>query len=166
MLTIKEVDESNKFIARKLLTEYGAFLFEELKLMAGNETFFKELETFPDKKYQKPDGAFFIAYKDDVPIGCAGLKRFQDKDCELKRMYIQPGERGKGYGLMLTDQLLRIAHEMGFERVLLDTNLEMPAAVQTYLKAGFVKIAAYCENDNLHPVFMQYKFDKIISPHQ
>lgn len=158
MLLLREVNEDNKFIARKLLTEYGLYLFDELKLMAGSETFFKELKTFPDKKYQQPDGAFYMAYHGDIPIGCAGLKRFDQQSCELKRMYVQPAFRGMGFGVELTKLVLKEANKLGFDRVLLDTNLEMPAAVQVYLKAGFKEIPPYCENDNAHPVFMEYRF--------
>lgn len=158
MLLLKEVNDENRFVARKLLTEYGLYLFDELKLMAGSDTFFKELKTFPDKKYQDPEGAFYVAYQRDIPIGCAGIKRFDKQSCELKRMYIQPQFRGLGYGVQLTKLILRKANSMRFARVLLDTNLEMPAAVQVYLKAGFKEIPPYCENDNAHPVFMEYIF--------
>jgi len=158
MLTIVPVNEGNKLIARQLLSEYGIYLFEDLKLMAGSDTFFKELKTFPDEKYQFPNGEFFLAYMNEQAIGCAGLKRFDDFSCELKRMYIRPAFRGQGFGIMLTDLLLEAAKQLAFRKVLLDTNLEMPAAIKTYLKAGFKEIPAYCGNDNDHPIFMEYQF--------
>jgi hypothetical protein len=32
----------------------------------------------------------------------------------------------------------------------------MPAALNAYIKAGFVEILPYCENENQNPVFLAY----------
>ena len=150
-----EVNDNNKIIARELLTGYGHYLFDELKLMAGNDTFFKELEKFPDAKYKSPNGAFFIIYDDEDPIGCVGLKRFNGSSCELKRMYIKEQFRGRGFAKTIINFIADAAALLGYEQILLDTNVEMPAAVNAYLKAGFIKIPAYCENENPNPVFLR-----------
>jgi GNAT superfamily N-acetyltransferase len=152
-ITFIEVNNENVTIARTLLAEYGNYLFDELKLMCGNDTFFKELDKFPDDKYKSPAGAFFIIYYDKLPIGCVGLKGFDEKTCELKRMYIKEQFRGRGFAKTVIEFILGQAKLLGYKRVLLDTNAEMPAAVQAYLKAGFVKIPAYCENESPNPLF-------------
>jgi len=155
-LTFVEINEENKFIAKELLAGYGSYLFDELNLIAGKELFFKELDKFPDSKYQSPKGAFFIIYKDEIPIGCAGLKGFDDNACELKRMYIKKNFRGNGFAKIATKFLLDKAKLLGYKKVLLDTNIEMPAALKAYINAGFVEIPPYCENENLNPVFLAY----------
>jgi GNAT superfamily N-acetyltransferase len=155
-LTLVEVNDKNKFIARQLLTEYGRYLFDELNLKAGKESFFMELDKFPDIKYKSPNGAFFIIYKDEFPIGCAGLKRFDYNVCELKRMYIIDKFRGKGFAKTVIKFLLDKAKLLGYKKILLDTNIEMPAALNAYIKAGFVEIPPYCENENQNPVFLAY----------
>jgi GNAT superfamily N-acetyltransferase len=149
-----EVNDNNKIVARELLAGYGHYLFDELKLMAGNDSFFTELEKFPDAKYKSPNGAFFIIYDDENPIGCVGLKRFDSNSCELKRMYIKEEFRGRGFGKTIVKFIADIALRLGYEQILLDTNVEMPAAVNAYLKAGFIEIPAYCENENPNPVFL------------
>ncbi len=78
-LLVEEVNDGNLLKARRLLTNYGHYLFDDLKLMAGHETFFKELEHFPDHKYKQPDGIFLIAR--DLrgrAVGCGGIKRVND----------------------------------------------------------------------------------------
>ncbi len=149
-----EVSDNNKNIARKLLTGYGHYLFDELKLMAGNDSFFIELKKFPDVKYKSPNGAFFIIYFGESPIGCVGLKRFDSRSCELKRMYIKEEFRGRGFAKTVINFIADAATRLGYEQILLDTNVEMPAAVSAYLKAGFIEIPAYCENENPSPVFL------------
>ena len=155
-LTFQTVNEENKFIARSLLSEYGHYLFNDLKLMAGNESFFRELEKFPDEKYKSPDGAFYVVNYDGEPIGCAGLKRFDGTSCELKRMYIKDGFWGKGFAKTLIKFIVDEAKLLGYKKILLDTNIEMPAAVSAYRKAGFVEIPPYCENENENPVFFEF----------
>jgi len=155
-ITFSEVDEENKLIARELVAEYGHYLFNELKLMAGHDTFFKELANFPDDKYKLPVGGFFVVYADGDAIGCLGLKKFDQTSCELKRMYIREQLRGRGFAKELVKFSINEARALGYKRMLLDTNKEMPAAVKAYLAAGFVEIPAYCDNDGPNPMFFAY----------
>jgi GNAT superfamily N-acetyltransferase len=152
------VNKNNKLLASELLAEYGYYLFEELKLMAGNENFFEELEKFPDSKYRPPHGAFYIIYNHKTPIGCVGLKRFDEDSCELKRMYIREQFRGKGFAKTILAFALDKANLQGYKKVLLDTHLTMAAAVKAYIRAGFVEIPQYCANENPNPVFLAYTF--------
>lgn len=155
-LHISEVNNQNKAATRELLAEYGHYLFDELKLMAGSESFFKELKTFPDEKYQKPSGAFYIVCFEDKPIGCLGFKRWSPDECELKRMYIREEFRGRGFSYPMITFILKEAKEAGYKKMLLDTNVEMEAAHKAYLNAGFTAIPPYCDNENANPVFLSY----------
>src|SRR5438876_673817 len=47
------------------------------------------------------DGAFVLAYLDDVAIGCGAVRRLNDATAELKRMYVAPPFRGRGVGRAL-----------------------------------------------------------------
>ncbi|MDP9048409.1 MAG: GNAT family N-acetyltransferase [Bacteroidota bacterium] len=153
-----EVTGKNKLIARQLLTEYGHYLFDELKLMAGHESFFAELKKFPEDKYKPPGGAFFIVYSGKAPIGCVGLKKWDNESCELKRMYIREEFRGKGYARTVIKIMTEQARQLGYTRMLLDTHAKMEAAVTAYRKAGFVEIPQYCENENADPLFFSLSF--------
>jgi len=156
-LVICDVNESNQTATQVLVAEYGNYLFGELKLMAGSESFLKELEKFPDYKYKKPDGAFYLVSLGDTPIGCLGFKRWSETECELKRMYIKEEYRGRGFAAQLIAFILKEAAKAGYRRMLLDTNVEMAAAHKAYLNAGFKIIPPYCENENSNPVFLAYE---------
>lgn len=46
-----------------------------------------------------------LAYADEKPIGCAGLKRYSDRDVEIKRVWVEPEWRGKHIATSLMDLL-------------------------------------------------------------
>ncbi len=141
--------------AKSLLKEYGQYMYEELGLIAGKETFFKELEEFPTNNYLTPTGIFFIAKTGDTVVGCGGIKKLSTDSCEIKRLFVRNSFRGKGIGKLLCDSLFEWGRKNGYRRMLLDTNIEMKEAVLLYRKYGFKEIQPYCINENTHPVFME-----------
>jgi hypothetical protein len=76
--------------ARGLLNEYGHYMYRELGLIAGKESFFKELENFPGRNYLMPSGIFIVGRVGDMAVGCVGIKKFDEDSCEMKRMYTRP----------------------------------------------------------------------------
>jgi GNAT superfamily N-acetyltransferase len=142
--------------ARELLKEYGYYMYEELGLIAGKESFFRELTNFPGPNYLMPSGIFIVARAGDMAAGCVGIKKFDEESCEMKRMYIRPAYRGRGMGRLLCNYVIDWCRKSMYRRILLDTNAEMKEAVFLYRKCGFIEIAPYCLNENDHPVFMEY----------
>src|SRR5215471_9565079 len=51
------------------------------------------------------DGAFLIAYLDDLAVGCGAVRRLDEAVAELKRMYVDPSVRGRGVGRCLLEAL-------------------------------------------------------------
>lgn len=93
-----------------------------------------------------PAGAFLVARAGAEPIGCGGLKRLDDETCEIKRMYLVPGWRGKGLSRALLDALEDCARELDYVRVRLDTGDRQPAARALYDDAGYRPIPDYNGN--------------------
>jgi len=141
---------------KKMLREYGNYMYGDLNLIAGKENFFKELEHFPGNGYRPPLGTFVVAKSGNCVIGCVAIKKFEKNSCEMKRMFIRPGFRGEGIGGFLCNFAIKWSLKSGYRRILLDTNLEMQEAVRLYYKCGFREIEPYCINENDHPVFMGY----------
>ena len=141
---------------KELLNEYGNYMYVDLKLIAGKERFFKELENFPGSGYLPPSGTFIVARVGDMVAGCVGIKRFDKESCEMKRLYIRSCYRGRGIGQLLCNYVIGWCQKAMYRRILLDSNAEMKEAVSLYLKCGFIEIAPYCINENSHPVFMEY----------
>ncbi|HSD43784.1 MAG TPA: GNAT family N-acetyltransferase [Burkholderiales bacterium] len=136
--------------ARALFLEYAAWLQEDLCFQGFEE----ELATLPGR-YAPPDGRLFLACRDDTAIGCVALRRFDAESGEVKRLYVEPGDRGHGVAHALTAAVIQAAREIGYRRLVLDTLDRMTAARQLYAGAGFREIPAYYETPICGTRFME-----------
>jgi ribosomal protein S18 acetylase RimI-like enzyme len=160
MLIIKELKDLNKNeinSLRMLLMDYGHYMYAELQLISGKDSYSSEMSAFPAPKHSDADSAFLLALYNDVPAGCVGLRKFNPDSCEMKRMYVNPIFRGLKIGEKLCEEIINVAKMLGYKKMLLDTNKEMNAAVDLYLKFDFVEIPPYCVNENQNPVFLEKK---------
>jgi len=107
------------------------------------------------KKYGRPDGRTYILLVDGKAAGCAALSRFDGRCCELKRLYVRPGYRGRHLSRVLCDQIIRDAREIGYQRMRLDTFPFMKSAIRLYEGYGFYPIERYNDNPAENAVFME-----------
>ncbi len=84
-----------------------------------------------------------VVYENDAPVGCGAFKPFEVNTVEIKRMYVLPEARGKGYGSILLKALEDWAAELGHTRSLLETGLRQPEAIALYQKSGYLRIENY-----------------------
>ena len=70
-------------------------------------------------------------------LGCVGLLPVDATTCELRKMYLTPDVRGRGLGRCLLDHALARARELGFRRVVLETNTVLVEAIALYRSQGF-----------------------------
>ncbi|KAK6339783.1 hypothetical protein TWF718_009177 [Orbilia javanica] len=82
------------------------------------------------------------------------------KKCEMKRLYTLPSTRGRGVGKALIGEVVRVAVELGYDEMYLDTLGSMKAALGAYEKVGFVRTKAYYHNPNEEVVFLVKKLRK------
>jgi DNA-binding MarR family transcriptional regulator/GNAT superfamily N-acetyltransferase len=98
----------------------------------------------PDpERYRSPDGAFLIAWSEDLPIGCVSLRRLGPKLAEVKRLWVHPHARGQGLGLRLMRAIEARARDLGYTHANLDSNTGLAAAVALYRSDGWSEIAPY-----------------------
>ena len=141
-IEIKMAQTATDFLAAKeLILEYVAWLDIDLSF----QNFDKEMEGLP-QMYSPKDGGLFIAYINKEAVGIAGIRRFNEEDCEVKRMYVRPNSRGLGIGQLLLKQCLDTARKLQYKSVKLDTADFMKSAIKLYTDHGFVEIAAYRHN--------------------
>lgn len=88
-------------------------------------------------KYAEPDGRLLLAWRHDAVVGCAALRRVDGVSCELKRVYVRPGARGKGIGRHLVEQMIREASRERYTSMCLDVLPEFLAAQRLYESLGF-----------------------------
>ncbi len=90
-------------------------------------------------------GAFFIAWLDEVGVGCGAVRRLDENTAELKRMYVDPQVRGQGVGRALVESLEREARALGVTRVVLETGTRLAPAIRMYEGLGYVRIPLFGE---------------------
>lgn len=84
--------------------------------------------------------AFFVAYVDDLPAACGGLRQLDDTHAEIKRMFADPSHRGRGAATAIVRELERYGRERGWSRLVLETGDRQPDAMRFYEREGFTRI--------------------------
>ena len=83
-------------------------------LIAGDRSFQKYLDIqhydeeikHLEAKYGTPFGRLYLAYCDEELAGCIGLRKIDEQNCEMKRLYVRPKFRGKQIGNQLVSKVI------------------------------------------------------------
>jgi GNAT superfamily N-acetyltransferase len=100
------------------------------------------------------DGGAFVAYIDEHPAGCIGLRPGHNNSAEMKRLFVRDAARGMGAGRKLAERVIELARSRGAARIILDTLPSMASAQTLYHQLGFVPCAPYYETPAQGTVFM------------
>lgn len=114
----------------------------------------EELEHL-DIKYGLPNGRLYIAYYDKKLAGCIGLRKIDEWNCEMKRLYVRPAFRRKNIGSKLIQQILKDAKEIGYSHMLLDTLPFLKSAIHMYKVYGFYEISSYNDSPMNTSIYMK-----------
>jgi len=133
MLTLQRTNSKNPdFI--KLVAELDADLGER----DGDEhAFYHQFNSIDGLNHT------IVLYRDEIPVGCGAIKAFDNNSMEVKRMYVPPSERGKGYATKVLKALEKWAAELGNSRCILETGKRQPEAIALYEKNGYQRIPNY-----------------------
>jgi len=98
-------------------------------------------------EFDPPVGGFFVAYRDEEPVGCAGWRSHVDAEsgtadgvAELKRMFVVPEARGTGVATELLAAVEHAAAGRGRTRMILECGTLQPEAIALYEKVGYARI--------------------------
>jgi len=137
--------------ARELFLEYA----QSLGFSLCFQNFDQELAGLPGD-YAPPEGRLLLAEYEGQVVGCVALHKLEPGICEMKRLYLRPQARGKGFGRILADRIITEARHIGYPRIRLDTvEPVMKDAVAMYRKLGFKEIAPYCANPISGVIYME-----------
>jgi len=137
--------------ARELFLEYG----QSLGFSLCFQNLDKELAGLPGD-YAPPEGRLLVAECEGQLAGCVTLHRLEPAICEMKRLYVRPQFRGKGFGRALAERIVAEGRQIGYQRMRLDTvEPLMKDAVAMYRKLGFKEIAPYRSNPIAGAMYME-----------
>lgn len=85
-------------------------------------------------------GLFDVLETEDDIIGTVGLLPLGGGVCELRKMYLKQGYRGRGLGKRLLKHATARAKELGFTRIELQTARVLEEAIGLYEKFGFTPV--------------------------
>jgi GNAT superfamily N-acetyltransferase len=136
------VDDGPGAILAQAMREEIAVMYDGLELDGASMPKAGSAELSP------PGGAFLVGWHGDQPVCCGGVKRLDERVCEIKKMYVVPALRGKGIARRLLGALEDRARGLGYERARLDTGPKQLSARGLYESEGYVEI----EDFNGNPV--------------
>jgi GNAT superfamily N-acetyltransferase len=148
---VLEARSEGEFAAARLLFEEYA---QQLGIDLCFQHFATELEQMAHM-YGPPDGCLLLATHAGAFVGCGGMRRLEQRVCEMKRLYVKPGFRGAALGRQLAVGLIQRAAALGYTRMVLDTLAHMSAARTLYGSLGFRETAAYYLNPLPDTLYME-----------
>ncbi|GAA4813700.1 GNAT family N-acetyltransferase [Nocardioides caeni] len=105
--------------------------------------------------FDPPEGLFVVGYdagshgSAGAPVATGAWRRspVQVLDgtsaVEVKRMFVVPEARGRGFARAVLAELEDTAGAAGHDTVILETGLRQPEAIALYLSAGYVEIPGF-----------------------
>lgn len=138
--------------ARRLFLEYADWL----KIDLCFQDFDRELATLPGA-YAPPRGRLLLAGEPGEAFACIALRPLGESDPllgEVKRLYVQPAQRGLGWGERLARAVVHEARAIGYRELRLDTFAWMGEARALYARLGFRECAPYYDNPHDGVVYM------------
>lgn len=84
-----------------------------------------------------------VAYENEKAVGCGAIKEQATDAMEVKRMYVLPEIRNSGIATQVLTELENWAHELGYQKCVLETGKRQPEAIALYQKNGYKIIPNY-----------------------
>ena len=94
-------------------------------------------------EFEPPMGCFLILLDGWTTVAGGGFRRYDDRTCEVKRMWTHTSYRRQGHAERLLESLTDRARRAGYSRLILETGPQQPEAASLYLKLGYRRIPFY-----------------------
>jgi ribosomal protein S18 acetylase RimI-like enzyme len=90
-----------------------------------------------------PGSGFFVGRIAGEAVACGAYRPLEAGVAEIKRMFVAPEHRGRGYSKAMLTMLERMAKESGYEVARLETRHLQAAAIALYEGLGYARIPNY-----------------------
>jgi len=142
---------------RQYFRNYAGWLGVDLSY----QNFGEEMDNLPGA-YTAPQGRLFFAEVNGQPAGCVGIRPMTEGSegmCEMKRLYVDPAQRGKGVGHALALASIKTARQIGYRKLVVDALPAMRIAVKLYRELGFLDAPAYYKTPIEGEMFLALDLD-------
>ena len=152
-IEIKLAKNFNDFMdAKTIILEYVDWLGMDLSF----QNFDNEINNLAEM-YCEPNGGLILASVNSKTVGVVGIRKFENKDCELKRMFVKEDFRNLGIGRLLLENAIELAKKLNYDTIKLDTSDIMKPAIKLYTDNGFKELPAYRYNPHESAKFFELK---------
>jgi GNAT superfamily N-acetyltransferase len=132
---------------RLVLTSYGDPVVRELEAQIQREYVRRyggaDLTATDAAEFDPPSGVFLVGWAGDDAVATGGLRRHDSQVAEVKRMYVVPEHRGRGFARVVLAGLERWAVDHGYRQVLLETGTAQPEAIALYVSSGYQPVDGF-----------------------
>lgn len=90
-----------------------------------------------------PGSGFHVGLVDKRAVACGAFRPLAPGIAEIKRMFVMPEHRGRGFSTAMLLRLENEASESGYTAVRLETRPLQHAAIALYEKLGYRRIPGY-----------------------
>ncbi len=90
--------------------------------------------------YRHPGRAYYVLLQDGTVVGGIGFAEFQGDCCELQKLYLADGVKGKSLSYGMISFVEEKARELGYRRIYLETHANLTAAIHVYERSGYREI--------------------------
>ena len=99
-------------------------------------------------QFLPPAGCFLVGFVGDDAVAMGGYRTHADPiaavpTVEVKRMWVHPSHRGRGYARAILAELESTAVAGGFSAVVLNTGRMQPEAIELYETSGYEAVAPF-----------------------
>lgn len=84
-----------------------------------------------------------VVYDGKKAVGGGAIRKYDDENVELKRVFVHTDYQGRGIGSRLVSLLIEWAAELGYQRMILETGELLAESCAVYRKLGFEVIPNY-----------------------
>jgi GNAT superfamily N-acetyltransferase len=90
-------------------------------------------------------GAYFLGWLEKVVVASGALRPIDEHTAELRRMFVHPDYRRKGFARAMLERLEGEARALGYALIRLETGYKQEAAMTLYQACGWRPIAPFGE---------------------
>lgn len=124
--------------ARRLIEAVWHEYFHDHPDAFVREFVYPRLSDVDNAETEYVDRALFLcAIAEDEIVGTGAIRRIDDRECEMVRMFVAPLCRNRGIARAIADELIGFARNAGYDRIRLSSNNALTDSHRLYEKMGF-----------------------------